>query len=170
MIITCSISALISPDQTSSLMASFNASIPCPLKQQTSTIERSWTRLEVRQLRQFQLHRQIHFVADQNPFLAGELGQIILIRLRQRLAGVEDVQNEFGVGERFAAAADAFLLDLVARLAQAGGVNEHDRQPANVRRLLNRVARRAGNRRDDGAITAEQLVQQTRFARRWAGR
>ncbi len=115
-------------------------------------------RREARFRRQFQLHQQINFVADEDPLFAGELGQIIFIRFGQRLAGIEDVENEFGAGERFAAAADAFLLNLVARLAQAGGVNEHDRQPADVRRLLNRVARRAGNRRDDGAVAAKQLV------------
>ena len=114
--------------------------------------------------RQFQLHRQIHFVADENPFFSGKLGKIIFIRRRQLFAGVEHVQNQFRLRERGAAAADALAFNLVARLAQAGGVNEHDRQAADVRGLLNRVARRAGNGRNDGAVMAKQLVEQTGFA------
>ena len=74
------------------------------------------------------------------------------------------MQDELGLLQALAAAADAFELDLVARLAQAGGVNEDDGQAANVGRLLNGVARRAGNRGDDGAVMAEELVEQARFA------
>ena len=44
---------------------------------------------------------QIHFVADQNAFLAGEFGQIILVVRRQRFASVEHVQNEFGLVAAF---------------------------------------------------------------------
>ena len=63
---------------------------------------------------QIQFRRQINFVADENPFLAGKLGEIIFVRAGQRFAGVEDVQNQFRLRQRFAAAADAFDFNFVA--------------------------------------------------------
>ena len=59
---------------------------------------------------------QIGFVADENPFLAGEFGEILFIRRRQRLACVENVQNEFRLRQRLAAAADALRADATLEL------------------------------------------------------
>ncbi len=66
--------------------------------------------------------------------------------------------------KRLAAAANSFDFNLVPRFAQTGGINEHNRQPADIGGFFNRVARRARNGRDDGAIMAEQLIQQAGFA------
>src|SRR5262252_4262561 len=81
----------------------------------------------------------------------------------QRFAGVEDVQDQLRLRERFAAAADALALNLVARFAQAGGIDEHHGNATNIRRLLNCVASRAGDVRDDGTVAPEKLVEQAGF-------
>ena len=90
-------------------------------------------------------HWQISFVADEEAFFAGELSQIFFILGSQRFAGIEDVEDEFGAGEGFAAATDAFGFNFVLCFAQASGVNEHDRDAADVGGFLNRVTRGAGN-------------------------
>ena len=58
---------------------------------------------------------QIHFVADQNLLLAGKFFQIIRVCYRQTVVAlcVEDVQDQFGLCEGFAAAADAFALNFI---------------------------------------------------------
>ena len=62
-------------------------------------------------------------------------------------------------------AANAFLFDHIAGLPQTCGIDKHHWQTANVRRLFDRVACRAGNRRNDRAVVSEQLIEQTRLAR-----
>jgi ABC-type multidrug transport system fused ATPase/permease subunit len=68
-------------------MASFQRFNPLPV--QAGNID-DW---RVRHRRQAELRRQIGFVADEDSLFAGKLSQIIRIGRRQRLAGVEDVQD-----------------------------------------------------------------------------
>ncbi len=65
----------------------------------------------------------------------------------------------------FPGALDADALDLVGRvLAQAGGVDDVERNAVDLDRLAHAVARGAGNRRDDGQLGASQRVEQRRLA------
>ena len=56
------------------------------------------------------------------------------------------MQDEFGPGESRAAAADAFALDFIGRVAQARGIDKHHRDAADVRGLFNGIARGSGYR------------------------
>ena len=163
LIITSSISALISPDQTASLMASFNASIPCPVAQLTSTTGLSSP------AGRSSCTRQVGFVPNQQPFLSRELAQVTLVGVSQRLGIVQHMQDQVRAFKRLPAPANAFPFDFVARLAQSGGIDEDHRKAPNVRRLLNGIARRARHGGDNGAVMTQQLVEQTAFARRSAG-
>ena len=75
-----------------------------------------------------------------------ELGQVPFIFACEWFGNIEHMQNQLGSGNRLAAASNPFLFDEVTRLAQSCRVNKCHRQPADVGRFLNRVARRAGNR------------------------
>jgi len=59
---------------------------------------------------------------------------------------------------------DPEAFDLVRGGAQARGVHEDYRHAADIERLTQRVARRAGNGRDDRALFARQAVHKTRLA------
>ena len=49
-------------------------------------------------------------------------------------------------------------------VAQAGRVGDRHRQSADLDRLAHDVARRSRDRRDDGAVAADQAIQQRRLA------
>ena len=74
------------------------------------------------------------------------------------------MQHKIRLAKRLAAAPDALTLDRVAGFLQAGGVDEHHGDAANLRLLRDRVARRAGHGGDDGAVAAQQLIEQARLA------
>ena len=63
-----------------------------------------------------------------------------------------------------ARAADAFLLDAIVGVAQAGGVDEGQRDAVEIDRLAQHVARGAGNVGDDRALGGGERVEQARFA------
>src|SRR2546428_12356613 len=65
---------------------------------------------------------------------------------------------------------DAELLDEVRRLAQAGRVDQRERHAFDLDRLAQRIARGAGNRRDDGAFLPRQPGEQARPSPIWAAR
>ena len=87
-----------------------------------------------------------------------------LVGVRERFASVQDVQNQIGGCQCSTAAADAFDLDFVAGFAEAGGVNEDDGETANVGGFLDGVAGGAGDGGDDGAVVAEELIEEAGFA------
>ncbi len=60
-------------------------------------------------------------------------------------------------------ALDAEPLHLVGRIAQAGGVDQRERHAFDLDRFAQRVARRAGDRRDDRALFAGEPVEQARL-------
>src|SRR5258705_3446735 len=74
------------------------------------------------------------------------------------------MQNQLSLLETLTTAPNSLLLNLVARLAQAGSINEHHRQPADVGSFLDRISCRARDGRNDRSVAAKQLVQQARFA------
>ena len=84
---------------------------------------------------------QIDFIKDQDTLFLGEFGKVILISLGERLGSVQHVQNEFGSLETLATAANAFNLDLIGTFAQPGGIDEDNRQAANVGGFFNCVSR-----------------------------
>ena len=63
-----------------------------------------------------------------------------------RLGGIAEPEHQIGRLERRAGAADADRLDLVARIAQAGGVDQQERAAADRDRRLDQVAGGAGDR------------------------
>ena len=62
------------------------------------------------------------------------------------------------------AAPDAFGLNGVGGFAQAGGIDEHHGDAANVGGFFNGIACGAGGGGDDSAIVPEQLIEQAGFA------
>ncbi len=74
------------------------------------------------------------------------------------------MQEQFRLTGGVAGSANALLLDLVAGVAESGRVDEEDGDAAQVGRLLDGVARGAGDRRDDRAVASQELIQQARFA------
>ena len=82
---------------------------------------------------------------------------------------VEEVEDDGGLIGLLEATTDADLLDAVRRpVAQARGVDEAEKPAVEGERLLDRVARRAGDVGDDGALLVEQPVQQRRLAHVWS--
>ena len=61
------------------------------------------------------------------------------------------------------------MFDLAA-LADAGRVDQGDRQAIEFDFRIGRVARGAGDRADNRALFSDQLIQQTRLCPRWACR
>src|SRR5262249_30082767 len=82
----------------------------------------------------------------------------------ERPRRIEDDDAQLGLACGRARAADSFGLDGAARLAEPGGVDQDHRNPLEVDRLLERVARGPRVRRDDRPLAAEQAVEQGRLA------
>src|SRR5580658_6640062 len=74
------------------------------------------------------------------------------------------MQNQLSTGQCAAAAPDAFDFDFVRGLAQSGGINENDRNTAHVGGFFDGVAGRPWNVGDNGAIAAQELIEQAGFA------
>ena len=83
----------------------------------------------------------------------------------QRRAAVDHQQGQVGAGQRGAAALHAQVFGQVARVAaDARRVDQHQGDAAQVERLLQRVARGAGDGGDDGPLGAQQGVEQAALA------
>ena len=84
-----------------------------------------------------------------------------------RLGAVEDHYDEAGLSEGAAGAVHAHALDWVLSIgtvAQPRRVGEHQRYAAQVHDLIERVAGRAWDGGDDGAVGPQQGVQEAGFA------
>ena len=83
------------------------------------------------------------------------------------LRRVDEDERDVGALRRLERAQLRVVLDalpVAALAAQAGGVDEHERAVAALEHRVDRVARRAGDLRDDHALAAEQLVHEARLA------
>jgi hypothetical protein len=101
-------------------------------------------------------------VHDQSHGAFGAIAQQGGIGLGASTVG--DENGNVGAGQFGARAAHAFAFDQVARLAQAGRVDQGQYDAVDVDAFAQQVARRAGNRRDDRAIALRQRIEQTRLA------
>src|SRR6185369_5020774 len=74
--------------------------------------------------------------------------------------GIDQQEDDIGALDFLPAAFDADFLDFVLGFAQAGGVDDVQRNALDLDGRAQRVACRAGNRRDDGQIVASQAIEQ----------
>ena len=86
------------------------------------------------------------------------------ILLAQRTRSIDHHEHEIRRLRRGARALNAFTLDDLLGLADARGVDERDRDAADVAALGQQVARRAGDLRDDRAIGADECVEEARLS------
>ena len=107
---------------------------------------------------------KVGLVGDKDLFFAFIGFDLFLIVAGHFFAGVEDVEDEFGLGDALMTAANAFGLDGIGGLAEAGGVNENDGDAADVGGFLDGVTCGAGGGGDNGAVGTEQLVQEAGFS------
>ncbi|MCY1238188.1 hypothetical protein D9M72_509130 [compost metagenome] len=85
--------------------------------------------------------------------------------MAQVVGGVDQVQHDIRAADRVPGAVDANALDFIGGvLAQAGGVDDMQRDAVDLDGLAHAVARGAGDGRDDGQLRAGQRVQQRRLA------
>ena len=108
----------------------------------------------------------VDLVGDEDPVLplplrewAGGRGSVMLDR-----PCFQHLDHQIGRRGAGAGAPDAFGLDRICRVAQAGGVHQRDRHAAQHHPRLQRVARRARDRRDDRHIPFGERVHQRRLA------
>ena len=83
---------------------------------------------------------------------------------RFRRVAIEDVQKQ--IGRLRAIFSCARSLRAPARPAESrntGGIEQANRNAAQIDHFFDRVARRAGNFADDGAVETKQAIEQTRF-------
>ena len=107
---------------------------------------------------------KVGLVGDKDLFLALVSFDLFLIIAGDFFADVEDVEDEFGLGDALMAAAYALGLDGVGGLAKASSVDEDDGDAADVGGFLDSVAGGTGGRGNDGAVGAEELVKETGLA------
>ena len=104
---------------------------------------------------------QIGFVCDQR---ARDIFRQLERRRGVGLVRLDDVEQKLGVGHHGAGAAIALDFDGIGRVALAGGVDEAQGQAADVALGLDQVARGARRGRDDGAVLAQERIEQARLA------
>ena len=107
--------------------------------------------------------RQIDLVDDDQPARARgvDIGAILIA---QRPQSIDHHEHEIRRLRRGARALHAFTLDDLLRLADARGIDERDRDAADVAALCQQVARRAGDLRDDRAVGADECVEEARLS------
>ena len=80
------------------------------------------------------------------------------------LAGIDDFEDEIGAVEFLVGALDADLFDGVASIAETGGIDEAEGDTVDLDDFLDGVAGGAGVGADDGALEAEQAIEEAAFA------
>ena len=86
------------------------------------------------------------------------------IGAQRKIVALGKPQHEIGVVGALQRAPNPLGFDGVAAVADAGGVDEHDRIAAEVEGDLDRIPRRAGSGRHDRRILAGQRVHQRRLS------
>ena len=89
---------------------------------------------------------------------------IVGVQRLRRGACVDQQHHEVGAFDRRPRALDADALDRIVGVAQARGVDHGERNAADLDHALDRIARRAGDRRHDRRFLARQLIEKTRLA------
>src|SRR5579872_5696056 len=107
---------------------------------------------------------EIVFVRDYNRRTSRDLAQKFLVVIREALRGIEYDKNEIGIDQRFHGFPDADALSLIEGAANAGGVDEFDRNAADGDRFADKITSSAGGRGHNGTLVLYQAVKQTRFA------
>src|SRR5712691_10621362 len=74
------------------------------------------------------------------------------------------MQDDFGLFQCLTAAAYAFDFNFIAALTEAGSIREHDGQAADIGSLFNCVPSCSRDRRDNGAVATQELVQEAGFS------
>ena len=82
----------------------------------------------------------------------------------ERLGGVEDDEDDGGVGEGLTGALDAELFDFFEGVAEAGGVDEFEGDAVEGDALGDEVAGGAGDGGDDCAIALDEAIEERAFA------
>src|SRR2546430_13365758 len=95
------------------------------------------------------MFREVVFVKQYDPRL---LGRVLSEPLRFRSAAVDHLQEKVRAGEGFLGARDTFQLDLVRRLAQPGGIEQTNRDAAQIDYFFDGVAGGPGLFADNGAF------------------
>ncbi len=112
--------------------------------------------------------QQIGFVDGDEGRPALDCGQQTVLFVVEGLRGVEHDEHQRGVGERFAAARDAELLDFfeirTGSFAQTGGVDQLERNAVERDALGDEVARGAGSCGDDGAVALDEAIEERALA------
>ena len=107
---------------------------------------------------------QVGFVEQDPPVYAFRLGQRFPVLLRERLRRVEHHQREIRVRDGLLRALHTDFLGFAVGLAQPGCVSQVYAHAGQLHCAAHRVARRSGLARHDGALLAQQRVQQRTLA------
>ncbi len=97
---------------------------------------------------------------------AGQLGEDrgVLVGDAAAGIGVDQHEREIRARDRRPGALDAERFDGVVRRTKPGGVDDRQRNAADLDLRLHRVARRPGNRRDDRHRVPRELIEEARLA------
>lgn len=114
------------------------------------------------------MEAEIGFVEDEDAAVGDGIRQVQALSCAGRLAGIDDFDDEVGAVEFALGALDADALDVVMGLAQAGGIDQAERDAVNLDDFLNGVAGGAGGGADDGTLKAEEGIEQAAFANVWS--
>src|SRR5437762_4181268 len=115
-------------------------------------------RVDVPPIRMF---RQIALVQQHDPDL---LGRVLTKSTRFLNATIQHLEEKIGARQRLFGARDSGALDLVRGFAQTGGIEQANRNAAQVDYFLDRVAGGAGLFADNGTFVTKQAIEQTRLA------
>ena len=85
----------------------------------------------------------------------------ILVFVRRGLRSIEHHEHQIGIGQRFHRFLNSNGLGLIESLANAGGIDEFDRNASDRDGFTDQIARRSGSGRDDGALALDQAIEQT---------
>ena len=134
--------------------------------------------LKIRPVEFVQGHRRaVHFVPARDE-LAAHGGFCLVHSLElsgegfRRSGGVQQPQHDVGGPQRLLRTLHAHRLDRIgfSGLAKPGGVGHAERNAADGNGFLQRVARGAGDGRDDRAVVAEHPVEKAGFSGVWRSR
>ena len=113
---------------------------------------------------------KVYFVVDNEEVLAVEGTDVLQLLqvvegLDEGLCGIVDIKDDVGLYYGFDGALNAEEFNRVVAVAQSSGVDNAERGPIDDKGLFDGVACGAGDVADDGAVVAQQGVEEGGFAR-----